>query len=723
MNFDVFAALLTIDWEAKGPRFSARQRTMGYDGLVALERCWGAAPVLLALLTVLVFFPGLSDEFTWDDNGLIRSNENIQEPERYGEALTSHFWNISADDGQANEIYNHLYRPIVTFAYIVQFRIFGLHAIGYRAVSLALHVLCCVLAFFWLRRRLPAAGDAQQLLAVSLGTAIFAFHPSRAEAVSWISGSPELWMCALVLLAALALDSKRSWLAGLLLAAALFAKETAIVAAPLLLVDRFLLHGRRERSVSIALTAPIVVALLVRIWVVDVELPSGTAGGAIPRVLSSFGLYAQQILSPWNPTAFPGMRIHDCERGEILNTAWWFGGTLLAAVLVALGIAAFRSRVWRPALADALWIAVPLMPVVNLIDLGSRSLTADRFLYLPMLGVSALVARGLLWTFAKRPSLGRPLSIATAVLVLGLALVTSLHSRVFASSSSLWEYEVIRNPDNPFALRAVGTARTRAGLRMTGLAYLEHAHDVVTRTCVEADQVRAAKDLAWALALRTGPDDRAGLLALQHTYERVGRDGVFEYSGSPSWLLGLSAEEASDFVAEDLQYALPRATVEARLGDLSVAERVLLDQNLRSDSLHPLSRNLQLRLVAAQGGIEDALAELMTDPTVADAESLRSVLGTLHEVFSRTRPATGLEVSLARYALGFGQASNDIEGLPVEARTILDALHAYETDAPVDIASLEPLSVNSRELGRFVHLAKGRAEVRGLDEALRSPGR
>ena len=71
---------------------------------------------------------------------------------------------------------------------------------------------------------------------------------STGSGSGWISGSTELWLSALVLLAALAFDSRRSWLAGILLALALFAKESAIVAAPLLLADRFLLQGRRERS-------------------------------------------------------------------------------------------------------------------------------------------------------------------------------------------------------------------------------------------------------------------------------------------------------------------------------------------------------------------------------------------------------------------------------------------------------------------------------------------
>jgi len=688
--------------------------------LVASERWWGAASILLALLTVLVFIPGLSDEFTWDDNGLIRTNENIQLPERYGEALTSHFWNVSSDAAQANETYNHLYRPLVTFAYIVQFRLFGLHAAGYRVVSLALHLLCCVLAFFWLRRRIPPREEAHRLLAVGLGAAVFALHPSRPEAVSWISGSTELWMSALVLLAALAFDSNRNWLAGILLASALFAKESAIVAAPLLLADRFLLQGRRERSASAALVAPVVVALLVRIWVVDVALPTGQIRGVLPRTLASFGLYAQQIFSPWNPTAFAGMRPYECERGEVLPAAWWLGGAFVLGAVIVLGIVAYRRRAWRPVFADTLWVVVPLLPVANLVDLGSRNLTADRFLYLPMLGVASLFARGLMWAFQKHASLGKTVAIVASVVVLGFAVVTSLHSRVFASSSSLWEYEVTRNPDNPFALHAVGTARTRAGLPNSGLEYLEDAHVVAARTCGRDDQLRAAKDLAWALALRTSPDHQDSLLALQSAYDQLARDGTFEYRGSPTWLMQLTPQETSELLSDDLQYALPRATVEARLGNIDVAIQILQGQVAGSGSLHPLSENLRLRLVAAQGRIEESLREVAQNPSVADAGGLGSVLATLQETLSRTNLPSDAEARLVQYALGFGQAPNELAGLPSEIRTVVDALRAYEVHAPVDLAALELLGAGSGGISRFIELAKARAEVRRFDDQLRT---
>ncbi len=685
---------------------------------MASRRGWGAASILLGLLVVLVFLPGLSDEFTWDDNGLIRTNENVQRPERYREALTTHFWNVSENAVEANETYNHLYRPLVTLAYIAQYRLFGLAAMGYRVVSLALHVLCCVLAFFWLTRRLPAHNERHRLVAVSLGAAVFALHPSRVEAVSWISGSTELWMCALVLLGALAFDSNRSWLAGILLAVALFAKESAVVAVPLLLADRFLVHGGRNRAASLALTTPVIVALIARIWIVDVDLPSGEARDALPRALASLGLYAQQVVAPWNPTAFPGMRAYSCGTGEAFSAGWVVGGTLFVLATTALGILALRRNSWRPVFADTLWLVVPLLPVVNLLDLGSRNLTADRFLYLPMLGVAAIAARGILWLLDRRPAIGRATAVAVVVLVAGFAVVTSLHSRVFASSSSFWEYEAERNPQNPFALHAVGTARTRAGLRNTGLALLRRAQALAERTCVHTDAVRAAKDLAWALSLTASPDDRDNLTKLQAMYAQVPRDGLFEHDGPSGWSVQLMPEETRALVSNELYYALPLATIEARLGHVDEAMTILEASALGRTELHAQSRSLRLQLLAGQGRLRQSLIELAKERSIPDVESLTSVLGTLHETLKRARVAPDDQAALTRYAFGFGQAPNDLEALSARDRTILECLRAYNIDEPVDTYVLASYAGTSNELPRFIRLAEAKAAIRNLDTQL-----
>lgn len=686
---------------------------------MASRRWWATSATLLGLLTVVVFVPGLSDEFTWDDNGLIRTNEHVQRPEHFREALTTHFWNVSESAVEANETYDHLYRPLVTLAHIIQFQLFGVHAAGYRAISLGLHLLCCILGFFWLARRLPNGNETHRVIAVGLGAALFAFHPSRVEAVSWISGSAELWMCALILMAALAFDSRRSWLAGILLALALFAKESAVVAAPLLLADRFLVRGSRDRVASVALTTPVVAALAARISMVHVDFPSGEFRNAVPRTLASLGVYAQQIVSPWNPTAFPGMRTYSCETGESLETGWLIAGALVVLGIVGLGALALRRHSWRPWFADALWIIVPLLPVVNLIDIGSRNLTADRFLYVPMLGMAALAARGVLSILEKRPAIAKVSLAGAIVLLVSLAIVTSLHSRVFASSSSLWEYEVQRNPTNPFALHAVGTARTNAGLRQTGLEFLERAEILAEQACVQTDQVRAARDLGWALSTNTSPDDRDALMKLKATYSRVSLDGVFEYDGSPGWSVQLTPGATRDLVSHELAYALPRATIEARLGHVNEALAILGALGSSHAQLHPRSESLRLRLLAAQGHVRQSLIELAQDTSVADLESLITVLGTLHETLEEALvTAADDRASLASYALGFGPSTTVLRTLSPRDRAVLEALRAYNIDEPIDIDALRAQVNNSNELPRFIEHARARAEIRQLDTRL-----
>jgi len=683
------------------------------------SRRWWAVSGALAVVSVIVFVPGLSHEFTWDDHGLIRTNENIQRPDRFVEALTTHFWNVSKEAVEANETYGHLYRPVVTLAYILQYRMFGDDARGYRIVSLALHLACTLLALFWLARRLNHGARPARLLAIGLAAAVFAVHPTRPESVSWISGSTELWMCLFVLLGAWAFDSERSWLAGLLLGVALFAKETALVVAPLVLVDRFLVHSRLERKASVALMLPVLVAVMARITVIDPHLPPGNLVGAVPRALASIGLYAGQVISPWNPTAFPGMRVYDCARGEVLPGLWWSAGVAVTGALVLLAVIATKRKAWRPALADGLWFTIPLLPVVNLVDLGSRNLTADRFLYLPMLGVCALLARGLLGLLEARPPLGRAAVAMLVVLVVGFGTLSALHTRVFASSSSFWEYEVERREDNLFALHAVGTARMKAGLHRTGLAFLTRARDVADETCVRVDRWRAARDLGWASAVVLDPDDEAAVTRLRNTFERLSSDGSFEHERPPRWSIQLTSDEVKELQDDPLHFVFPRALVEARAGNVARAREILAESG-RYETFHPDLRALHLRLVAVDD-TRHALMTLARTERVTDIESLTVVLATLHETLTRIDADAATKAALAKHALGFGASTPELDVVPLFERAVLEALRAYELNRPFDRGLLEEHADSMPELERFLRVAAARAEVRALDQSSSTP--
>jgi hypothetical protein len=412
------------------------------------------------------------------------------------------------------------------------------------------------------------------------------------------------------------------------------------------------------------------------------------------------------------------MRIYSCEAAESLSASWLIAGMLVVGFAGVLGVVALRRTEWRPAFADVLWFVVPLLPVVNLIDLGSRNLTADRFLYLPMLGVAAILARGMLWLLDQRPAMGKASAVTIALFVVGFAVVTSLHSRVFASSSSFWEYEARRNTENPFALHAVGTARTLAGLRDTGLAFLERAQQVAEGTCVHADQVRAAKDLGWALSLRARPSDRQELIQMRAAYAQVPSSGFFAYDGPSGWSVQLTPEEARDFVSDELHYILPRATIEARLGNIDEAVK-LLEAAGSVGELHPQARSLRLRLLAVRRHAQPSPAESVKHDSAGGLENLTSVLATMDETVEHAHIPEERRGSLAAYALGFGQAPNELDALPPRDRAILEALRAFSSDEPVDIEGIQAYAEDSNELPRFIGLARASSELRRLDAQLR----
>jgi hypothetical protein len=205
------------------------------------RRRWMAA--LLAVLVLLVFGPGLVGGFIYDDHHLIETNAYVRDLSRLDEALTHDLWHVSSG-GDLGEDFNRYYRPVVTLAYALQFRAFGEAPLGYHAVSLALHLACVLLAFFWLTRRLASLGEAG-LLGALVGAALFALHPSRPETVSWISGSTDLWMALFTLLGLHAWDRLqgpgRIVTTSLAFVLAVLSKEGAVLLPLLLAADACLL--------------------------------------------------------------------------------------------------------------------------------------------------------------------------------------------------------------------------------------------------------------------------------------------------------------------------------------------------------------------------------------------------------------------------------------------------------------------------------------------------
>ncbi len=435
--------------------------------------------VLVATLAALVaaaFSAALPGAFIWDDRTLIEQNSQITSLGNIGQVFTRHF--LDSDRGTL-EVANLYYRPLVTLSFMVDHAVFGMEPWGFHLTNLLLHLFATLLVFALARRvlRRPGGDDEaswQADVAPWAVAALFAVHPSRVEAVSWVSGRTDVMMTICVVASLLAFwralvsEDRRRLMAGAAWAAyvcALLCKETAVamaVAVPALdwaLISR----GERKRFWANARWThlPLVIStaafVAFRLWFQGRVLgtPSHAAldlGGRALLLFETLGHYVHLTLMPYSPNMQVGAYWTP-------QTASWglvaTGGVALLAYAAALAWALKRGP-GVPAFALLLGGAF-FLPAANLVPLSVHAMAADRFLYVPLLGAALLAGVGLTRIMARSRVRGLVL-LLVGLVSLSWAAMVNLRSRDFAGPVRFWVAELAASPDNPLVQEKLGSA-------------------------------------------------------------------------------------------------------------------------------------------------------------------------------------------------------------------------------------------------------------------------
>jgi tetratricopeptide (TPR) repeat protein len=120
---------------------------------------------------------------------------------------------------------------------------------------------------------------------------------------------------------------------------------------------------------------------------------------------------------------------------------------------VGIAIFAFVRRS-RPAAFFAVWLVLPLIPLLNLRVFVANDFAHDRHLYLPSVGLAVLLAMALKKVCQGKPQwMGAPASLVVAVLVLTAAMGygTVTESFYFKDNLTFYAYNLTRAPHNPDA--------------------------------------------------------------------------------------------------------------------------------------------------------------------------------------------------------------------------------------------------------------------------------
>jgi tetratricopeptide (TPR) repeat protein len=329
-------------------------------------------------------------------------------------------------------------------------------------MSLLLHIGTTVLLYFLLGELGWASGTG------FLGAALFAAHPVHVEAVAWIAGVGDVacgfFYCSALWASLRYLKVRRSiWLAvGMVsLLAALFSKEMAVtfpIAALLLFRMKSTELGLNTKQVLQSLV-PYVIVLAIygiaRTAALGITMPPAFDDHAtivdwITLSVWMFGRYTQYALAPYPLT---GLHLTPLYLQDRLLSTFLFG--LLAAILIAA--LALKRKVVRHGFLWFAMFTVMLAPVFHFKGIAGAFLFAERYLYIPTIPATALLAFCI-------TQLGRkPAIIVATALITAFGGATINHNRHWRNDRTMYSRSVRVYPENVHAWISLGETALNEG--------------------------------------------------------------------------------------------------------------------------------------------------------------------------------------------------------------------------------------------------------------------
>lgn len=423
--------------------------------------------VFLVALTLAAFWRVLGCGFVdYDDDVYVTANRWVQS----GLTLKSAAWALTAR-------YEATWQPLVWLSYMADYEVYGLRAAGFHLTNLLLHVANVLLLFLVLRRM---TGSAWRSAFVA---ALFAVHPLRVESVAWIAERKDVlsalfWMLSM---GAYTLYGERpGWKRYIpvfvFMALGLMAKPTLVTLPFLLLLLDYWPLGRIGKGFGLGRLIVEKVPLLC-LSALSVAVTSAAQVGSrgletvdrLPmgvRLANAAVSYVAYLVKMVWPSKLAVLYPH--PYGSI--PVWQVVGS--AVVLVILTVLAVRASRARPYLAVGwLWYLGTMLPMIGIVQTGMHGM-ADRFTYVPLIGVFVAVTWGVAeWgsgrmdrEASRRSGLFHPLVLClSAAVILACAAATRHQIGYWTDSIALFGRAVAVTRGNYICEQNLGLALNKRG--------------------------------------------------------------------------------------------------------------------------------------------------------------------------------------------------------------------------------------------------------------------
>jgi len=447
-----------------------------------------SAGIAAAVLTFLVFLPALKNNFLkgWDDGVNLIENPYFH---GFGRAQLKWMW--------TTHLMEH-YIPLTWMSFGLDYVLWKDNSLGYHLTNILLHALNAGL-LFWLALVLyklcgPEATDgevsgrrrAALLLGAGFAALFFSLHPLRVESVAWATERRDMLSTAFYLFAVLAYLRRFKepqngvflerpgyyWLSLGLFAASLLSKEMTVT-LPVALVVLDIYPLRRLGSTPADWLRP----AARWVWIEKIPFLAVSLADGIMTLYVSLGHHVADTLqeTSWISrvaitvygTAFYLLKtvapvhlsaLYPLTRHKLDPAAAPFLISLTVVAGITAAAVALRRRF--PAIL-AVWVVyiATLLPVSGIFQNGHQ-IAADRYTYLPSLGLALLAGAAVSFGWMMLPGavLRRTVVAGAAATILAFLIWrTGLQIPVWHNDETLWTQAVAEEP-SAWALGDLGSA-------------------------------------------------------------------------------------------------------------------------------------------------------------------------------------------------------------------------------------------------------------------------
>ena len=431
----------------------------------------------LALMTLTVFLQIRNFDFVnYDDYAYVRDNQHVLS----GLTADNVIWAFTTG-------YNANWHPVTWLSLMLDCQLFGPDPGRIHLVNVFLHLANALLLFAILKK------ITGSLWPSAFVAAVFAVHPMHVESVAWIAERKDVLSTLFLLMTVAAYagyvkcPSVYRYCATLTMFALGLMAKPMLVTLPfvLLLLDYWPLNrfelfppsDRRKMLYRCAIEKIPFFALAVVSSVVTFMVQR--AGGAMAdtnvvfwgkrfvNAIISYTQYIGKMFWPENLAVFYPLDAAGIPLWQIVLSG------LLLAGMTFLVLYAGRTRKYLP--VGWFWFLGTLVPVIGLVQVGSQAY-ADRYTYIPYVGLFIMIAWGLPELLSKWRYHRPALSISMIIVLIAMGTAAHRQVSVWKDSLTLFSHALEVTQNNCLVNNNLGTAYADLGRYPEAIEALETGH-------------------------------------------------------------------------------------------------------------------------------------------------------------------------------------------------------------------------------------------------------